>query len=323
MYVDDLFFCYPQAHKPCVVEGWKMDALQKLHFPEANVRGETVVLHEELARALEHQKLPVAVRRLAGEVTAAALLTAAALEQNGSVVLQIAGDGPVGLVVAEVRADMSFRVNVQMKASAGEIDPNADLKNLVNRTGAGRCALILDLASRPRDQQPYQGVVPLEGASFSEVLENYFRASEQVETRIRIASDDVAAGGVMLQKMPTTGGVMPENFDPEGWERLGMFLSTVKSEELLTLSPEEIDRRLFWEESPRVTLEAEPKFVCSCSDERVENVIRSLGREEALEVVQERGAIEVTCQFCGRTRRYDKVDVEALFASAPIETTKA
>lgn len=293
-----------------------MDALQKLLFVRANARGETVTLRDELSRALAHRPLPLAVRRLAGEVTVAALLTAAALETDGSVLLQIAGDGPVKLVVVEVRRDLSFRVCVEMKPDAGEVDPNAGMTELVNASGNGRCALILDPESRPADRQPYQGIVPLEGKTFAEALEAYFRTSEQVETRILLAADDASAGGVMLQKMPVTGGTLPENYDPEAWDRLSMFASTVKSEELLTLDPTTINTRLFWEEEPRVTREVTPVFRCACSDERVENTIRGLGEADALQLVKEKGAIEVTCNFCGEVRRYDEVDVRALFANA-------
>lgn len=292
-----------------------MDALQKLLFQRAAVRGETVTLHEEFCRAVEHQHLPVAVRRLAGEVTASALLAAAALEFDGSVLLQIAGDGPVKLLVAEVRPGLIFRVSVTMRDDAGEVDPNADMTSLVNRNGTGRCALILDQTGRDPNVQPYQGVVPLAGQTFSEVMTNYFASSEQVETQIMLASDESGVGGLMLQKMPLLGGKsLPEDFDEEGWHRLQVFAKTVKSEELLTLDPEEINRRLFWEESPNVTYEAKPRFECRCSDAGVKSMIRSLGREEADAIIEERGEIEVTCHFCGHTRRFDKTDVAALFA---------
>lgn len=292
-----------------------MDDFQKLLFERAAVRGETVTLHEELCRALEHQHLPVAVRRLAGEVTVSALLAAGALQFDGSVLLQIAGDGPVKLIVAEVRKDLVFRVSVTMRDDAGEIDPNASLADLVNRTGRGRCALILDPTDRAADQQPYQGVVPLTGSSFAEVMTNYFIASEQVETKIVLASDEQNAGGLMIQKMPILGGkTLPENFDEDGWQRLQLFAGSVRSEELLTLASEDINRRLFWEESPVVTYETKPVFRCRCSNEAVENMIRSLGETEALEIVKERGKIEITCHFCGEVRSYDEAAVQALFA---------
>lgn len=292
-----------------------MDALQKLLFQRAAVRGETVVLHDEFNRALEHQHLPLAVRRLAGEVTASALLAAAALEFDGSVLLQIAGDGPVKLLVAEVRPGLLFRVSVTMRDDAGEIKPDAGMTELVNAGGRGRCALILDQTGRAPDVQPYQGVVSLTGETFADVMTNYFASSEQVETKIKLASDESGVGGLMLQKMPLLGGkALPEDFDEEGWQRLKIFADTVKSKELLTLDPEEINRRLFWEESPNVTLEAKPVFKCRCSDEAVRNMVRSLGREEAEAIIAERGSIDVTCHFCGRTISLDAADVAALFA---------
>lgn len=291
-----------------------MDEIQKLLFSRANVRGETVALHESLAQALEHQALPVAARRLAGEAAAAALLAAAALQFDGTVQLQIAGDGPVKLLVVEVRKDLSYRVTVRMRDNAGDIDPNATLADLVNKTGRGRCAFILDMTGRTRDQQPYQGVVPLAGATLAEALEAYFAQSEQVETVLRLAADDVAAGGVMLQKMPATGGQLPEDYDPEGWSRLRMFAETVKSEELLTLRPEDVNRRLFWEESPLVTFEANPVFRCTCTDERFENIVRSVGEAEIRKILRAQGGkFTITCDFCGKEKTFDEVDVAAIF----------
>ena len=293
-----------------------MDALQKLLFQRAAVRGETVVLHDEFSRSVEHQHLPLAVRRLAGEVTASALLAAAALEFDGTVLLQIAGDGPIKLLVAEVRPGLLFRVSVTMRENAGEISADAGMTELVNAGGRGRCALILDQTGRDPDTQPYQGVVSLAG----ETMTNYFATSEQVETKIKLASDESGVGGLMLQKMPLLGGkALPEDFDEEGWQRLKIFADTVKSEELLTLDPEEINRRLFWEESPNVTLEARPEFKCRCSDEGVRSMILSLGREEAEAIIAERGSIDITCHFCGQVRSFDSADVASLFAGAPAQ----
>ena len=124
----------------------------------------------------------------------------------------------------------------------------------------------------------------------------------------------------MLQKMPLLGGkALPEDFDEEGWQRLKIFADTVKSEELLTLDPEEINRRLFWEESPNVTLEVRPEFKCRCSDEGVRSMILSLGREEAEAIIAERGSIDITCHFCGQVRSFDSADVASLFAGAPAQ----
>ena len=271
-----------------------MDALQKLLFPRANVRGETVVLGDALEQAVVNQNLPVAARRLAGEMAAAALLTAGALQFDGTVALQIEGDGPVRRALAEVRPGYAFRVMVELAAGTdpAKLDPNAKLKDLVNVSGRGRCAFILDRAHRPADEAPYQGVVALEGDTLAQALENYFRHSEQVDTKLVLASDDKTAAG------------------------------TVKSAELLTLSPEDINRRLFWEESPLVTHEAAPHFACTCSKARFDDLVRSLGREEVEAIIREKGALDVACRFCGAKAHYDAIDAAALFTPG-VQTQKA
>lgn len=297
-----------------------MDSLQKLLFSQANARGETVVVEDSFLSAIEHQHLPLAVQRLAGEVTAAALLSAAAISYDGTVILQIEGDGPVKLLIVEVQSDLTYRLSVTLRERKKDCDPNAQMKALINENGKGRCALILDPNDRPQGVPPYQGVVSLEGDTFAQVMEHYFEKSEQVPTQMVLTSDDKRAAGILLQKLPTLGGQkLPDDYDETAFDRLKMFLNTVKSEELLTLSPEEINRRLFWEESPRVLLEATPSFKCRCSDEAVKSMIRSLGKDEAQAIVKEEGAITVTCHFCGKVRSFDPIDVETLFSTQPVQ----
>lgn len=122
--------------------------------------------------------------------------------------------------------------------------------------------------------------------------------------------------------MPAEGGKLPADYDPEGWQRLTMFAGTVKSAELLTLSPEDINRRLFWEESPLVTHEAAPHFACTCSKARFDDLVRSLGREEVDTIIREKGALDVACRFCGAKAHYDAIDAAALFTPG-VQTQKA
>jgi hsp33 protein len=143
-----------------------------------------------------------------------------------------------------------------------------------------------------------------------------------VDTKLVLAADDKTAGGVFLQKMPAEGGKLPADYDPEGWQRLTMFAGTVKSAELLTLSPEDINRRLFWEESPLVTHEAAPHFACTCSKARFDDLVRSLGREEVEAIIREKGALDVACRFCGAKAHYDAIDAAALFTPG-VQTQKA
>lgn len=299
-----------------------MDNLQKLYFDKAAVRGETVVLDASLQEALGNHNLPVAVKHLVGEMTASALLCAGALEFDGSIVLQAVGDdaAPVKLVVIDISKDLTFRINVTMRDWEEGVAENAGMKELLNPNGKGRCALILDASTRANGEPPYQGVVVLEGDSFAEAMENYFARSEQVETTLRLASDGKRAGGVMVQKLPSSGGVLPEDFDADGWERIRMFTKTAKAEELLTLEPEEINRRLFWEESPRVTLEKPLAFRCTCSAERVGNILLQFNRNEFFQHGEEE--VAVTCRFCGRKYSFSKEQVDELFAAKHLKSPR-
>lgn len=290
-----------------------MDNLQKLYFDKAAVRGETVVLEKSLAEALEHQNLPVAVRKLVGEMAVSALLSAGALEFDGSVVLQAQGDdkAPVALVVVDVSKDLTFRISVTMRNWNDGIAETAGLRELLNPTGKGRCALILDAANRPEGEAPYQGVVVLEGDSFADAMREYFLRSEQVETTLRLACDGTRAGGVMVQKLPSSGGVLPEDYDADAWERIRLFTESAKAEELLTLEPEELNRRLYWEESPRITLEKPVAFRCTCSLERIERILLRIGKDELLKNGEP--TLTVTCRFCGRNYVFREEDIKKIF----------
>lgn len=291
------------------------DKLVKLHFKKQSCRA--VVLHMDQAwqEIIEHHELPKSVRHMLGELSAAAVMLAASLKFDGALVLQIQGDGPVKLAIVEVRTGLIVRATVQLRVPAETIAEDADFKSLVNANGNGRCALILDMASRRPGEHPYQGVVPLTGNTVAETIESYMTQSEQVRTGLWLAADDKAAGGVLLQHVATTGGKAVEDVDPEGFDHLSVLAKTVKNEEILGLDAEEVARRLFWEDNPAVLEELTPKFACRCSIEGIKAMVKSLGEQEANEIVAEKGRIEVRCEFCGKTYTLDPIDVKMLFAN--------
>lgn len=295
------------------------DALLKVYFESALARGETVTIDESFREALAERKWPTPVRCLVGEIACAAMLVRAATAYRGDTTIQVEGDGPVKLVVVQVDNDLRYRLSVLLDEEADYTDTS--MTALVNRNGQGRCALILDDKDRPKEQvMPYQGVVPLTGATFAESMTDYFLASEQVETKVMLASDGERAGGLMIQKLPTYGGnKLPENYDEEAWSRLVTFAGTLKDEELLGLDPETINRRLFWEESPRVVGEGKPSFFCGCSREAVENVIAKLGRKEALDMLDEKGEFVAVCRFCNKHHVFTR---EQILAKFPDEAEK-
>lgn len=289
------------------------DRLLKFLFRDAAVRGEIVRLDSCWRQMIAHHDYPEPVMRLLGEMTAAAALLATNIKFDGALILQIQGNGPVRLLVVEVQPQMRLRATAKLREVAS-IDPGATLQQLTNPTGDARCAITLDPVGRRPGQQPYQGVVPLAGESIAEVLENYLRQSEQVESRLWLAASDEVAGGVLLQKLPGEGGAAARP-DADAWERVGALTATVKHEELLSIAPDALAHRLYWQEKLQHFEPIVPSFECTCSRERSGRMLRSLGREEADSILAERGSVEITCDFCNARYAFDAVDVAQLFAS--------
>ena len=316
-----------------------MSELHTFLFDGLPVRGMVVRLdqawQEVLARRASNTHTgayPQPVAELLGEMTAAATLMQANIKFKGSLILQIFGDGPVKVAVAEAQPDLGVRTTASV---VGEIAADAGLPDLVNVGNKGRCAITLDPKDRLPGQQPYQGVVPLFGdrgeklGKLSDVLQHYMLQSEQLDTTLVLAADDKVAAGLLIQRLPVTGegnlagGATRANEDDiglnEDYNRIATLAASLTREELLTLDVETILRRLFWEEKllrfePRSGMLG-PHFACTCSRERVTNMLRGLGRDEAESILAERGNIEVGCDFCGKQYRFDPVDAAQIFTS--------
>jgi len=317
-----------------------MSELHKFIFDGLPVRGQLVRLTDAWQdllrrRAANTQTGPHAppVAELLGEMSAAAVLMQGNIKFDGALILQIAGDGPVKVAVAEVQSDLRLRATASV---IGAVAPGARLADLVNAHGKGRCAVTLDARQRQSGQQPYQGVVPLvdeRGAplgSLAGVIEHYMRQSEQLDTTLVLASDEQVAAGLLLQRLPVQGqtnlsqsNVAREDDDgPEDdYRRLSILTRSLKREELLGLDADTILRRLFWQDKllrlPPLAGSQGPRFACSCSRERMAAMLRGLGQQEAESVLAEQGRIEVGCDFCGQQEQFDAVDVARLFT--PVE----
>jgi molecular chaperone Hsp33 len=309
-----------------------LSELHKFIFEGLPVRGMLVRLTDswrEVLRRRQHASdaFPAPVRQLLGEMAAAGTLMQANLKFNGALILQIFGDGPVKLAVAEVQPDLAFRVTAKV---VGEVPDDARLEAMLNVHRKGRCAITLDPRDKLPGQQPYQGVVPLHGdrgeplQNVSEVLEHYMLQSEQLDTRLILAADDEIAAGLLIQRLPVQGegnlgGARNEDDIglSEAYNRIAHLAATLTREELLTLDADTILHRLFWEESLRrfepLAGADGPRFACSCSRERVASMLKSLGREEIDGIVVEQGRVEIACDFCGTKYHFDVVDVGELF----------
>ncbi|VTU31301.1 Hsp33 family molecular chaperone HslO [Variovorax sp. PBL-E5] len=318
-----------------------MSELHKFLFDGLPVRGMIVRLTDSWTEILARRAsntatgaYPPPVAELLGEMTAAATLMQANIKFNGALNLQIFGDGPVKIAVAEVRHDLSLRATAKVM---GTVAADAHLPDMVNVGNKGRCAITLDPKDKLPGQQAYQGVVPLFGDQgeklerLSDVLQHYMLQSEQLDTTLVLAADDKVAAGLLIQRLPVKGEANLEGRSPsdrdqasedqigrnEDYNRISILASSLTRGELLTLDVDTILRRLFWEEKllrfePQ-TGHGGPHFACTCARERVAGMIRGLGQPEARSILAERGDVEVGCDFCGRQYRFDAVDVAQLF----------
>lgn len=289
------------------------DTLQKFLFENASVRGELVDASETWRHVLARRDYPKAVKMVLGDMLAAAALLSANLKFNGAIVMQIHGDGPLRLLVVECDSDLNMRATAKLAENA-VIPDAATLEQLVNAHGEGRFIITLDPKDKLPGQQPYQGIVPLDGESVAVVIENYMLRSEQLDTKLWLAADDHVARGLLLQKLPREGGIGAPADDLSTWDRTVMLASTLRREELLTTDVETLMRRLFWEETIRVFDPRHPRFLCSCTREKVGAMLKMLGQEEIDAALQDLGKLEVDCDFCGQHYEFDSVDCAQLFA---------
>ena len=316
-----------------------MSELHKFLFDGLPVRGMIVRLTDAWTELLRRRAAntetgpyPAPVSELLGEMAAAGVLMQSNIKFNGALVLQVFGDGPVKLAVAEVQSDLSLRATASV---SGELPANAGLPDMVNVGGGGRCAITLDPKDRLPGQQPYQGVVPLHGdqreplTKLSDVLQHYMLQSEQLDTTLVLAANDQVAAGLLIQRMPLKGegnlaGAAGRSDEDqigqnEDYNRIATLAASLTREELLTLDVDTILHRLFWEEKllrfvPQQGADG-PRFACSCSRTRVGNMLRSLGEGEVQSILDERGTIDVGCEYCGQQYPFDAVDAAQLFTA--------
>lgn len=303
-----------------------VDTLQKFMFDAAPVRGELVEISETWRQVLARRDYPHAVKTVLGEMLAAAALLSANLKFDGVIVMQIHGDGPVRLLVVECDSNLKLRATAKVREGES-IHDEATLSQLVNLHGNGRFVITLDPRDKMPGQQPYQGIVPLDGESVAIVIENYMLRSEQLDTKLWLAADSHVSRGLLLQKLPQEGGIVVrgETEDAaDAWDRAVMLGSTLSQQELLNTDIQTLLHRLFWEETIRVFEPRHPHFHCGCNREKVGGMLKMLGQEEVDAALADLESLEINCDFCGQYYAFDKVDCAQLFATdTPIDIVQA
>ncbi|CAA0103456.1 33 kDa chaperonin [Zhongshania aliphaticivorans] len=272
------------------------DTINRFIFDNTEVRGEHVRLEKSYQDILSIHHYPPGVANLLGEFLAAASLLSATIKFEGSLILQVRGDGEVPLIMAEANSERELRAIARDANQAMSLD----FSTLI---GNGQLAMTID----PKHGKRYQGIVSLDGDSLAHCLEAYFEQSEQLSTRIWLSADANCAAGLMLQELPS------KSPDKDRWQHLTTIADTVQNQELLTLDADALLYRLYHQDAVRL-FEAKPLVArCQCSRQRVENALLSIGQAELDDIIQERGQIETNCEFCNRLYQFSPADIAALF----------
>ena len=291
------------------------DRVRRFIVEKRPVRGHWVRLEGAWRELRAHREYPEVVRELLGQAVAASVLLAATLKFRGTLTLQLQGNGALSLLVAQCTHDFRLRAVAQFDAGlVGAITAEPrDAKLFRQLVGTdGRVAVTVEAEER---SMRYQGVVPLSGASLAQSLEAYFASSEQLPTRVLLAADGERGAGVLVQRVP--GHANDDEADlQEIWEDTQRGIESLSSAELLECPVEELLNRGFAAHDLRLFQGAPVQFECRCNQARVTSLLRALGPEEVRDVLQEQGAVTVTCEFCHRPYRFEATDVAAMFADS-------
>ncbi len=295
------------------------------------VRGRLVRLGPALDAIIERHGYPLAVARPLAEAMVLCACLATSLKYDGIFTLQISGDGPIRLLVTDLTTDGAIRGYAQFDSwklavalGAGNTDaPDGYVPKLF---GQGRLAFTVD---QGRHTERYQGVVPLEGATLADCAHTYFRQSEQLPTGIKITAKRTVeegsahwhAAALMVQQMPEfDAGRIDVDFEQreDDWRKAVVLMASATDAEMIDpkLPDTTLLYRLFHEDKPR-QFERRP-FVarCRCSRERIDNVLRSIKREELDDLRDNTGRVSVKCEFCSTEYAYDDDDLDRIYASA-------
>ena len=286
------------------------DTLHRFVFERYPIRGHIVHLDAAWRALIEHRSYPEAIRNTLGEAVVASLLLAATIKFDGVLSLQLQGDGPLHLLLAQCTSGLGVRGLARHR----DLKHGGSLK-IRDLVGNGNLTVTLET---DEGAQRYQGIVPIEGERLADSLQAYFQNSEQLPTRLWLHADAQGASGMLLQKLPGSGSAPAKDAAAleDAWRRVQLIADTLTPVELRTLADAEILHRLFNEDDLRLFEPSPVYFRCRCSRERVAGMLQGLGEAETRSVIAERGKVEVHCDFCNRAYVFDAVDVAQLFKAA-------
>jgi molecular chaperone Hsp33 len=295
-----------------VTESPARDALTRFVFEHAAIRGALVTLDTTSRAIVACHPYPPALQRVLAELLAASALLASTLKFTGSLIVQLQGDGPVRLLVVECNDALELRATAQWDAErTAALGPDATLAELAGGATQGRLVITLDPKGRGAI---YQGIVTLETASVAGLIEHYLATSEQLASRLVLATDAGQAAGLLVQRLPgdDVGGEPTGN---DTWAGALACIAQVDPGALLSpIAPQAMLARTFPHDDVRVFRPHAASFHCTCSRERVERALRIAGIAEIESILAERDDVVVTCEFCNRQYAFAGAEARAVFA---------
>ncbi len=279
------------------------DQLQRFLFDDFEIRGEIANANDSFNEIIKNHNFTPEVTKLMGELLIATTLLTAMLKFEGKITVQLQGDGPLEMAV--INADQ----NLQVRGTARVKGETIDL-SFAQLVGKGNMMITIT----PDDGERYQGIVDLSHDSLAACLENYFEQSEQLPTRVILHADStekIQAAGILIQTLPATSEDHEDDF-----KHVCALAQTVKAEELYDLTQEDLLFRLFHQEKVRLFEKQSITFKCSCSKERCLSSLASITPEEILDILKEKGAIEMHCEYCASDYRFEVNDLQILLGDS-------
>jgi molecular chaperone Hsp33 len=282
------------------------DTLHHFIFENSPIRGNIAHLNATYCDAVQHQALPGVLKNALGELMAASALLISTIKMEGALILQLQSKGILKLLVVECNSDLEIRATAKWdKELLGGKHPQSKADaTFTELISDGQFVITLD----PKQGEPYQGIVPIEGDSIAEMLEHYMLRSQQIDTSIWLHCNDTQASGMLLQKLPNQ-----HSDDIDMWNRVNQLAKTISDTELAELAPADLLTRLFHEEEVRLFQPRPTRAFCSCNRDNVANMLVMLGQTEVESIMEEQGSIQIHCDFCNKHYVFDESETLQLF----------
>lgn len=278
------------------------DYVQRFLFEDLEIRGRLVCLTSAWQHMLEGRRYPGDIVSLLGHTTALNVLLGANQKGTGRVTLQVQGSGPVRLLVSDCTAELKIRGMADFRGDVLPQEKSSERSLL----GDGRLCVTLE---DQRSGQLYQSLVPLEGETMEAIFEHYLLQSEQLPSFLRLQADTGALCGLLLEKLPGA-----DRRDADGWNRVKHLAATLTLDETRDAQPYDLLTRLFPEELMRVFRLHAVEYHCPYDEDKVKDMLRSLGRKELESILADKGEVVIRNEMCNHEYRFDAGAIAQLFS---------